>query len=1311
MQKFFAHISRRLLLQIAAFLVVGVSVVSATILSSNDPFLFGAAQVQNCNVAVSTSGPGSIQAGSSGTFNFTATANGCSTATEASFTMGFVSGPNGSSTSGTLPSCTTTPENLSLPASGSASKTITCNVPSGTPAGSYTFSNGIVPYNHSSYGANATQLTFNVEAASQVCGGYSLSTDKSSYNFGESIQLTYTCSTGSTQVSPSLKIEMVGPNNSGTQYITTLSNVSTGSYTIPTSNFSNKTSGSWMIWACTSSDCSSGKNSISVTLNNTSSTTTTTSPSPSPTGTVGACANGATCPAGSYCSNGEKFYYPNGDITCVAWSSGGGQVSAPAGTSECSPTDTNCVAVGQTVTYSSSKWCAKGSAYYSSDKMTCVKWSDPAPAGFSSCKPGDSQCIPSGGYGPASGWCSQGMKFYQKEKDTNPNNDVYCAATPYTAPGSTYTEPTPPSGYTACSPNDTYCKSKGDTWPETNSTNYCMNSQKCTLSTGGGMCVGWSEQCPSGSKVCNATDQNCVEPGEYKDITASSYGSYGNSYWCGGTGGMMFYSSTKVYCAPKKSGTTMGMMNASDIKETLAKLGTGWGLCRSGETQCIEPGKSGPSNGWCAWYSPNSYMMPYSSSSTGSTRTCPALDDAKVEEPTKSVPTIDQPTQPEPNICPKMPEMTNCPDGQLLQHKTDRNGCSYAYCSGEGNVKPYPDMMPYPQGGDQCRMIREENRGNKYEIRRLEEVLKHLPRGEKAPAGFLESLSKAKSLYDEIEKTSAGATKEKCTDAFNQSVREKMDSLRQLMDSLRDEGQSVEVYSRCAEFGRHMNERVRMMKQDAKRARVDFTSEINAFNELISRSKEVCKSGDRFAFEDLEFERSDIESKLEDKYFEASRQAENSFVNDSVASIREGIASGRAQIAEKALEGGEKCTSLSNLFDQVDGLLKEAETTYAGGEKEQAGSILAKVESFKDVVQSAARQCGVRLHFEEGGDVEAVFYDVEQKVIDRLTETVSRKVELLFDEFSKEITTKVAKLTEKLQAQVEASLDALQALPKNNLASDKVKEAKTAIIDTVAVISTAAQKLSAAHASRLNSALEKAASKNWCGKFADSVKTVSESLKIKAENSDINTDDIGGLEQTVTAAESQNNNECYRVGVSDFKDTDTSAWYFGYFQDSTAFKGNPDGSVEPGRQTLRAEALIAIERALGLSGVEGSCALTAPARDVPAWANCAVNVGHLNGVPFTDAFNKPVLRDEVALWIDILAKGRLPVDDSPEFLQGFRDTGVCKAGTSVSKMVGNKIMTGFSGEQAGKWGCGQPLVRAELAAILGRVSELLSLVQ
>ncbi|MBI5413256.1 hypothetical protein HZA42_02815 [Candidatus Peregrinibacteria bacterium] len=401
-------------------------------------------------------------------------------------------------------------------------------------------------------------------------------------------------------------------------------------------------------------------------------------PIPIPTTTTApkSCTNGEKCASGSWCNNGSMCYYPDSQLTCVAWPTptagfatpAMGAVSCPAGTSVCNPTDANCVAPGQAVPYVTGKWCMQGQSYYSSDgkSMTCVKWGESAPSGYSSCRPDDTSCIPEGEYGSSSGWCTNAMKCYQKATDTDPKNDVYCAKMPYSTMASSDSV-TCPSGYSVCSATDTTCKQKGDKWTDANSGYYCNNSQKCTLSSGGGLCVGWNEACPAGTKYCSSGDQYCIEPGEYKTLGSGTTG----GYWCGGGSGMTFYSSSKAYCEPKKVGATMAdtMWTSADVKAILNKLGAGWGICRPGDSNCIEPGKTGPSSGWCGWMQPGNYMSP-SSNGVG-TRTCPSLDEVAAPMPVTPVipttPTAETPTATpvvKPAV-PPAPQYRECAAGEI----------------------------------------------------------------------------------------------------------------------------------------------------------------------------------------------------------------------------------------------------------------------------------------------------------------------------------------------------------------------------------------------------------------------------------------------------------------------------------------------------------------------------------------------------------------------------------------------------------------------------------------------------------------------
>lgn len=1067
-------------------------------------------------------------------------------------------------------------------------------------------------------------------------------------------------------------------------------------------------------------------------------TTTTTTTTPTPTN-PSQCATGARCPSGSWCQNGQQFYYSNGDITCVAWSNDGTQPEPPAGTTECSPTDTNCVGTGQTVPYTSTKWCRGGQAYYSTDgkNMACQKWGTSAPAGFSSCKPGDASCIPSGGYGPSGGWCSNGMKFYQIEKDTNVNNDVYCAVMPTgtggTKPADTVT---PPAGYSACSPTDTNCKQKGDKWSVPNSSYYCMNGQKCSTSTGGS-CVGWNDSCPVGTKYCTdnytttgsaaaSYTASCVEPGEKKTITGGTAG-----YWCGGGGSMAFYSPTEVYCAPKKSSSTTGAMTSmwttEDVRAVLNQLGSGWGLCQPNQPNCIEPGKTGPSSGWCGWYPPvtpsgtaGSMPMPvYYSPNTGSTRTCPSLDG--------TTPTPEPKPVPEPINCPKDngPVMM-CKPGYVIVKEALPNGCPISYCKPEKELppvpKPFPEPWPVPgpypvpypgPKMDSCQMLRENVRPYKYEIRRIEQDIRQLPKDTEVPEKLTKLLVSAKANYTEIDKLLTGV---KCNDKLYAQAKEKFVSLDQMMNDLRTLEEGVRIYGRCAMFQRDIESRIKQLEQDARRMshanNISFTQEIADLKGLIERSKEACKAGDKFAFEDLEFERSDIEIRINNKFNKLTTVGRDNYIKETVSMIQFAINRANEEIVSKGLQKKEQCTRLQTFFEQISGAAKDAETAYDKGDTEEAGEILEKLERFEKPTKEAAKQCGIKLEFDNEGDIHDVYVGMSDEVAERIVNLATTKIQTILDERMKVLTEKIAELTSvtsALEAKLKVSLDALNAIPKT-AQREKIEETKTAIIGAVDTIATATG-VATNLRNELSVLIEKASNFNWCGELADTMKAETEAIIVKAKNSDITASDIATFRAALTAAEPRNNEVCYQTGASRFRDMDTASWYFSHIQASAFFKGNPDGTVEPGRAALRAEALIAIERAVGIQGVDGKCALTTPEAGVPEWANCAVNEARARKIDLFGRMDVPAMREEVASWIVAFNGDKFPATGAASYIAGYSDRTACRSVTTdeVSTVVANGIMTGGTGINAGKWGCAQPLDRAGLATILNRLADLVSL--
>ncbi len=348
------------------------------------------------------------------------------------------------------------------------------------------------------------------------------------------------------------------------------------------------------------------------------------SPSPSPSSSPRSCGPSEKCPSGSWCSSGgRQCYYPDSQMTCAAWSTGT-NTTCPSGTSMCGPNDTNCRVGSQ--------------------------------------------------YGPAETNCMESMRCYQKTVDTNSQNDVYCAPTP-TALMTTAMMPASmvscPSGYGVCSATDRSCLEKGESRTDTNTSYYCINSQRCPLSGGGVSCVGYDETCPTGTKFCSAGSpgpggEGCLEFGETKKMTSTN-----SSYWCGGSNGMTFYNITtnQAHCAQRPAGASM-MWIGSDVKAQLDRLGPGWGVCSPNNPGCGEPGKSGQ---WCGWVSPysSSNPMPYTPNGN-TTRICPSLDDTgTVPPPNPSpVPPGTSPVPPSPIPPPIVDPMRECAPGEMPMFST-----------------------------------------------------------------------------------------------------------------------------------------------------------------------------------------------------------------------------------------------------------------------------------------------------------------------------------------------------------------------------------------------------------------------------------------------------------------------------------------------------------------------------------------------------------------------------------------------------------------------------------------------------------------
>jgi len=170
---------------------------------------------------------------------------------------------------------------------------------------------------------------------------------------------------------------------------------------------------------------------------------------------------------------------------------------------------------------------------------------------------------------------------------------------------------------------------------------------------------------PEGARACPVDSQNCVEPGQYRSLNSSD----NNGFWCGGPASMTYYSASQVYCPPASANsTTSRMWTGSEVKAVLDSLGSGWGLCRPTDSNCMEPGEQGTYNGWCAWLPPSDTgPMPFYDPSTP--RTCPGLDEVYPTQQTQ--PGEVRPSAPD-SVLPSGPAplatMRECAAGEIPTH-------------------------------------------------------------------------------------------------------------------------------------------------------------------------------------------------------------------------------------------------------------------------------------------------------------------------------------------------------------------------------------------------------------------------------------------------------------------------------------------------------------------------------------------------------------------------------------------------------------------------------------------------------------------
>ncbi|MFA6521515.1 MAG: hypothetical protein WCT53_03980 [Candidatus Gracilibacteria bacterium] len=1204
------------------------------------------------------------------------------------------------------------------------------------------------------------------------CTKLNLNLDKTTYIKGDSVNYTYSCSTPAIgSLIQTAIVQLVKPDGTATTYVTG-SNISTATSAMGFDT-SNLNAGAYTLRVCMEISCPAAS-TTSVNFTITGNGTVATAPT--------ACANGQKCSAGSWCQSGMQCYYPDSQINCVAWPTATAGTTAmpyanaavtspvcPAGTSVCNPTDANCVAPGQTLPYSSAKWCAQGSMYYSKDgrNMTCVKYPVTTPAGYSACKPDDSNCIAEESYGASAGWCANSMKCYQKAIDTNSQNDVYC--TKYSATPNE--SPICPLGYSVCSPTDTLCKQKGERWADANSGYYCMNAQKCGGATGGGSCVGWNEDCPSGTKYCSENDNNCIEPGDYKTISSAT----SNYYWCGG-GGMVFYSQSKAYCEKKSrtaaAGSVADMWTAAELKTILGRLGTGWGLCRPGESNCIEPGKSGSSTGWCAWMPPG-YYGALSSSAAASTRSCPGFDEkVAVQNVDPNIITPPVTTEQIRNVAEKTPEMRECSPDELPfncrmpMYRWNIKDKTWEKCD-VNNIPAYVDVkgttgVKYTNCEAMNFNVEREWRTERNKVHPPEIVGEWYMPPWDAASKQVQYNPKTDQLVEcstaAMPAYTAGTTAEyiapcspvpeidrswmlkkfraeyKMYQLWN--VQQKaMPTIpgkpitAETLDAMIKPVQTTEIpVAQCKPYLAGIKQGLLGDKQFWKDTNVQFKQvkaeyeDADAVNELLQKTKTLILEIDKLVKagtceqEDVQL----IQVKLDQLHTDLYPQlvAYTPALNDYLAY--------------------KQCRrDLNNLLTRFEKLLNNKKIS----EKNRVEAT-ARTKSIKDKLQefdSAGQddfeydktfECtDFKRTFQEetaafvkGGDKE-ITRIIDDVVAAKMKANVA-ELQAQLEERGQKIDLlmlQVAELHQSIEAmsqqatfiseQIAVSYSALTRInDRFEQQKAQMQIAKGEIIPLVEQATKTIQEtscVSSADREVLIKEFGQIAAINWLGDKADEIQKRLNLFVTSCQAKEVVPGDVAALTAAVMSADEQNLQNSYAQGLTPFADVPTHEWYYGAMV--TASDSGAMTQGRPAENVLRQDALLMVLRAAGATDAElvGECDVTGvPVIAVSPYAKCAAKLAYEKGLNLRGPMNAPVSRVEIAQWLEKLMSLTTSADDS--ILDKYVDLKGLSAAEKgpVKAVIASEIMIGNVSGETANFTPRDPLTRAALAVIIEKILSL-----
>lgn len=685
----------------------------------------------------------------------------------------------------------------------------------------------------------------------------------------------------------------------------------------------------------------------------------------------------------------------------------------------------------------------------------------------------------------------------------------------------------------------------------------------------------------------------------------------------------------------------------------------------------------------------------------------------------------------------------NCPPG--MRQKLDSAGCPTKECVSEMELPVTPVMPPMQPGG--CRQFLrgyyDEVRGYRFFFRDISQQIAHSPERLRQQLGNLtEVLERGKTLAAGAEqKIKDAVSSGKCTPDRLTGIEESLQTLRtEIIPAINEQQESLRVAQECQFFTKGLGERIAGLRKDARREhRADeefaesILAEVAKLETLKPKAEAACQALDAFALDDVRFELDMINQTIGDLMSQKHEFATTQFIDSRTEGIRNAIAELRGAIVDQNLE--ENCTNVAEYVNKVESILDEADKLFQEGNEAEASARLASAESFRNIVFDAAKQCGVKVGFltpKPVMDTRLLFQGVSglddaavEKIIDRVVAKIVDKVTVLVDEKVKNLVAQAQELQDKTLQDLIVGIDNL-----NRVLKDKQEKLDQLIAEkekVIAEINTTLKELktkkgkllTASYRASVEKALDKAASKVWCGTLGAEVTQKVTLMKNALVSGEISQSDAISFVDFVTDAESRNGGICYEQEISHFKDMSPEQWFFPYFHGPAAvFKGKyaPDGTplgiVEPGRRALWMEGAVAVARAMSVPNVDGRCAVppnVAGAVNVPYGA-CAVDYFVDHNVPLpTHPIDQSMTRAELATLLASLTSGKLPVRGERSHLAKYKDVSFdAPYGPAVATVIANGIMLGKD-QTGGFWAPNEVPTRAEIAAVIGRVMELTTL--